>query len=188
VPAAQHRHGSVQTPAASSSGAALAVPLCQAVCTLHFSYLLLLLLGLELTGYVLIQPRCIDQLSPAPQSVHTDAPVVLEYLPAHQRQGSVRALALVPALLRHRKVACISLVHRYASGWGMARGVIKSAALYARCLYILVEHPVLTKLTYIRFAHSRPGISRLTRGTCRAREGARLGNQNQSIAGIDSVR
>ena len=52
----------------------------------------------------------------------------------------------------------------------------------------LVEHPVLTKLTYIRFAHSRPLISRLTRGTCRAREGARLGNQDQRIAVIDLVR
>ena len=141
-----------------------------------------------MTGYLLIKPGCIDQLSPAPQSVHTDAPAVLEYLPVHQRQGSVGALALVPALLRHRKVACISLVHRYASDWAMTRGVIKSAALYARCLYILVEHPVLTKLTYIRFAHSRPGISRLTRGTCRAREGARLGNQNQKKTFTDLVR
>ena len=37
----------------------------------------------------------------------------------------------------------------------------------------------------------RPGISRLTRGTCRAREGARLGNQNQKIflgITIDLVR
>ncbi len=141
-----------------------------------------------MTGYLLIKPRCIDQLSPAPQSVHTDAPVVSEYLPAHQRQGSVGALAAVPALLRHRKVACISLVHWYASDWATTRGVIKSAVLDARCLYILVEHPVLTKLTYIRFPHSRPGISRLTRGTCRAREGARLGNQNQRIAVIDLVR
>ena len=142
----------------------------------------------SLPGYVLIKPRCIDQLSPAPQSVHTDAPVVLEYLPAHQRQGSVGALALVPALLRHRKVACISLVHRYASDWSMTRGVIKSYGLVCPLPISLVEHPVLTKLTYIRFAHSRPGISRLTRGTFRAREGDRLGNQNQKIAAIDLVR
>ncbi len=141
-----------------------------------------------MTGYVLVKPRCTDQLSPVPQSVHTVAPAILEYLPAHQRHGSVGALALVPALLRHRKVACISLEHRYASDWAMTRGVIKSAALYARCLYILVEHPVLTKRTYIRFAHSRPVISRLTRETCRAREGAVLGNQNQKIAVIDHVR
>jgi hypothetical protein len=56
-----------------------------------------------MTGYVLIKPLCIDQLSPAPQSVHTDAPAIFEYLPAHQRQGSVGALALVRTLLRHRK-------------------------------------------------------------------------------------
>jgi hypothetical protein len=68
----------------------------------------------------------------------------------------------------------------------MTRGVIKSAAVYARGLYILVEHPVLSKLTYIRFAHSRPRISRLTRGTCRARH--RLGDQDQKIAGTGFVR
>jgi hypothetical protein len=140
----------------------------------------------SLPGYVLIKPRCIDQLSPAPQSVHTDAPAVLEYLPAHQRQGSVGALALVPALLRHRKVACISLVHRYASDWAMTRGVIKSAALYARCLSLWWTS--CPRQTHIRFAHSRPGISRLTRGTCRAREGARLGNQNQKKTFTDLVR